>query len=132
MTRRVIVLAVLGVLVGSWPVRAHHGNAAFENANQITVKATVTEWIWSNPHCFLKFDVKDDKGQVVNWIAETSNPPDMIARGWTRRSFKVGDEVSVTMIVAKNGVPVGRVRQVVLPNGQTLAATGPVPASPAP
>ena len=132
MTRRTIALAVLGVLVGSWPVRAHHGNAAFENANQVMVKATVTEWIWSNPHCFLKFDVKDEKGQVVSWIAETSNPPDMIARGWTRRSFKAGDEVSLTMIVAKNGVPVGRVRQVVLPNGQTLAASGPVTASPAP
>jgi uncharacterized protein (DUF58 family) len=68
----------------------------------------------------------------VSWIAETSNPPDMIARGWTRRSFKAGDEVSVTMIVAKNGVPVGRVRQVVLPSGQTLPATGPVPATPTP
>jgi hypothetical protein len=132
MTRNWMVLAVCGVLGGGVPLRAHHGNAAFENASQVTVKATVTEWIWSNPHCFLKFDVKDEKGQVVNWIAETSNPPDMIARGWTRRSFKAGDEVSVTMIVAKNGVPVGRVRQVVLPNGQTLPATGPAPAAPTP
>jgi len=69
-----------------------------------------------------------DKGQVVNWIAETSKPLDMIARGRTP-TVKAGDEVSVTMIVAKNGVPVGRVRQVVLPNGQTLAATGAVPAA---
>jgi hypothetical protein len=95
------------------------------------VKATVTEWIWSNPHCFLKFDVRDEQGKVVNWVAETSNPPDMVARGWSRRSFKAGDEVSITMIVAKNGVPVGRVREVVLPNGQKLAASGPVVAAPA-
>ena len=129
MIRRVGFLAALGCLILSASLVAHHGNAAFENAKTVTVKATVTEWIWSNPHCFLKFDVKDDQGQVVNWIAETSNPPDMVARGWGRRSFKAGDEVTVTMIVAKNGVPVGRVRDVVLPNGQKLSAAGAAPAA---
>lgn len=124
MRRRVVLLAALGSLIGSVPLVAHHGNASFDNAKTVTVKAIVTEWIWSNPHCFLKFDVKDDQGKVVNWIAETSNPPDMVGRGWSRRSFAVGDEVTLTMIVAKNGVPVGRVRQVVLPNGQTLLAGG--------
>ena len=129
MRRRIVLVAALGYLVGSVPLVAHHGNAAFENAKIVVVKATVTEWIWSNPHCFLKFDVKDDQGKIVNWIAETSNPPDMVARGWSRRSFAAGDDVTVTMIVAKNGVPVGRIRQVVLPNGQTLLGQGAGPAA---
>lgn len=128
MVRRLILVMVMGVFVGSVPARAHHGNAAFENANVVTVKVTVTEWIWSNPHCFLKFDVKDEQGKVFNWVAETSNPPDMAARGWGRRTFAPGDTATVTMIVAKNGVPVGRIRQVVLANGETLAASGPVTA----
>ncbi len=129
MRRRIVLVAALGYLVGSVPLVAHHGNAAFENAKIVVVKATVTEWIWSNPHCFLKFDVKDDQGKIVNWIAETSNPPDMVARGWSRRSFAAGDDVTVTMIVAKNGVPVGRIRQVVLPNGQTWLGQGAGPAA---
>ena len=131
MRLRVVLLAALGFLIVSVPLIAHHGNAAFENAKTVTVKATVTGWVWSNPHCFLKFDVKDDQGNVVSWVAETSNPPDMIARGWSKRSFAFGDVVTVTMIVAKNGVPVGRIRQVVLPSGQTLGTGGGGPAAPA-
>ena len=116
----------VGLLICSAPLFAHHGNAAFDNDKKVTVKATVTEWFWANPHCFLKFDAKDDKGNVIHWVAETSNPPDMINRGWSKQSFKPGDEVTVTMITVKNGQPIGRVQQVVLANGQTLGTAGPV------
>jgi hypothetical protein len=116
----------VGLLICSAPLLAHHGNAAFDNDKKITVKATVTEWFWANPHCFLKFDTKDEKGNVTHWVAETSNPPDMINRGWSKQSFKPGDEVTVTMITVKNGQPIGRVQQVLLSNGQILGTTGPV------
>jgi hypothetical protein len=72
-----LFLTVLSLVCISTPVIAHHGNAAYNEAKLVTVRATVTEWIWANPHCFLKFDVKDDSGNVVHWTAETSNPPDM-------------------------------------------------------
>jgi hypothetical protein len=65
--------------------------------------------------------VKDDKGNVVHWVAETNNLADMIERGWSKRSFKPWDEVTVTVEPVKNGNPAGRVLEVVLPNGQTLA-----------
>ena len=45
--------------VVSTPVLAHHGNAAFDVGKTLEMKGTVTEWIWANPHCWLKFDVKD-------------------------------------------------------------------------
>lgn len=115
------------------PAAAHHGAATFETGKQITLKGMVTEWIWANPHCFLKFDAKDDTGTVRNWVAETQNPVSMTARGWSRSAFKVGDEVTVTLEPAKNGAPVARILNVVLPNGQTLVAVGPQPpATPAP
>jgi hypothetical protein len=107
-------------LIVSVPAFAHHGNAAFDAGKRVTLKGTVTEWVWANPHCWLKFDVKDDKGNVAHWVAETNNAPDMIERGWSMRSFKTGDEVTVTVEPVKNGNPVGRVLEVVLPNGQTL------------
>jgi hypothetical protein len=107
-------------LITSGSVFAHHGNAAFDAGKKLSLKGTVTEWVWANPHCWLKFDVKDDKGAVVHWVAETNNAPDMIERGWSMHSFKTGDEVTVTVEPVKNGNPVGRVLSVVLPNGQTL------------
>ena len=88
----------------------------------------MTEWTWSNPHCFLRFDAKDDTGTVRNWSVETQNPTTMTQRGWSRTSFKAGDEVTVTIEPVKNGQPVGRILTVVLANGQKLqAATASTP-----
>jgi hypothetical protein len=111
-----------GLLTVSVPLFAHHGTAAYDTAKKITLKGTVTEWVWSNPHCFLKFDAKDEKGNVVHWATETSNPSDMVNLGWSNQSFKPGDEVTVTFTPVKNSVAVGRIDQVALANGQILKA----------
>ena len=105
---------------------AHHGSAIYDETKGVTVKGVVTEWTWSNPHCLLEFDVKDDKGASVHWTAEVSNPPDMIARGWSRKMFKPGDDVTITMIVAKNGEPVGRIARITI-NGKSFDGMGRVP-----
>src|ERR1700722_18901672 len=110
----------LGALTLSVPLPAHHGNAAFDVGKRVTVTGTVTEWLWANPHCWLKVDVKDDKGNITHWVAETNNAPDMIERGWSMRTFKPGDEVTLTVEPVKNGRPAGKVLEVVLPNGQKL------------
>jgi hypothetical protein len=128
------VVAAVGLLGVS--AAAHHGAASFDTTRELILKGTVTEWIWANPHCFLKFDAKDDTNTVRNWAVEVSNPTDMTRLGWARTSFKFGDEVTVTLQPVKNGAPVGRLRSVVLPNGQTLGSGGrgapPPPPPPAP
>jgi uncharacterized protein DUF6152 len=108
---------------------AHHGNASFDTSRSVTLKGTVTEWIWANPHCFLKFDATDDTGTVRNWAVETQNPTAMTQRGWARRSFKAGDQVNVVFEAVKNGVAVGRILRVMLPDGSTLEA-GALPNTP--
>ena len=113
-----ILLALLTITV---PAAAHHGAAAYDTTKRITAKATVTDWIWANPHCFLKFDAKDDKGNVVHWAVEGSNPADMVNLGWSKQSFKAGDEITITFMPVKNGQPIGRIEKVVLANGQTLS-----------
>ena len=115
-----VLFTAAGVLVAAAPLFAHHGAASFDTSKQLTMKVTVTEWYWANPHCFLKFDAQDEKGNLVHWVAETSNPSDMSNLGWSIRSFKPGDKVTVTVTPVKNGRPVGRVLQVVLANGRTL------------
>ena len=117
-----VSIAAAGLLLLSVPVIGHHGAAALDTGKEITLKGSVTEWIWSNPHCFLKFDAKDDTGAVRTWAVETQNPTTMTLRGWSRTSFKFGDEVTVTIEPVKNGQPIGRLLTVVLPNGQKLVA----------
>jgi hypothetical protein len=119
-----VFLVAAGLLVVSAPLVAHHGAASFDTTKQLTLKGSVTDWIWANPHCFLKFDAKDDTGAVRNWAVEVSNPTDMTRLGWARTSFKFGDEVTVTLQPVKSGAPVGRLRSVILPNGQTLGTGG--------
>ena len=120
---RIRLIAIfLCTLAVSVPSFAHHGAAAYDTTKKITVKGTVTDWFWANPHCFLKFDAKDDKGNVVHWATEASNPSDMVNLGWSKQSFKAGDEVTVTFMPVKNGQPVGRLEQVVLADGKILKA----------
>jgi hypothetical protein len=120
---KLVLLFYLGVFASA-PLSAHHGTAAFDTSKKITLAGTVTEWFWANPHCFLKFDVKGENGEIVHWIAETSNPADMTNVGWNKQILKPGDEVKVTVEPVKNGRPAGRVLEVMLPNGKTLYATG--------
>ena len=98
-----IVVVAVGLLIVSVPTMAHHGAAAFDVGREITLEGTVTEWIWSNPHCLLRFDVKDENGQVVRWVAETQNPRNMSNRGWARMSFRPGDQITITVQPVKNG-----------------------------
>ena len=117
---------VAGLVIASRPLAAHHGAAAFENdpAKRLVLKGTVTQWIWANPHTFLQFDVKGEDGQTVHWVVEASNPPDMQNRGWTIRSFKAGDQVTVTVRPVKSGKPVGSIIQVQFADGHVLSAVG--------
>jgi hypothetical protein len=122
-----ILLAAIGLVTFSTSLAAHHGSAAFETdpAKRITLKGTVTEWTWANPHCWLKLDVKDDSGKVAHWVVESSNPADLTDRGWTKQSINVGDQVTVTVRPAKSGAPAGNIVQVVIPSGQVLSTVLP-------
>lgn len=118
------MLVVAALLAASTPLVAHHGNASTENRN-VVMKATVTEWQWTNPHTFLKFDVKDAAGTVTHWTAEWNNPSTLVNFGLTARTFKAGDEVTVTLDgVAKSGAPIGRIKEVMLANGTVMRYDG--------
>jgi hypothetical protein len=110
----------VGLLIGSVPLLAHHGAAQFDVGKKVTVKGTVTEWFWANPHCFLRFDAAGADGQVVHWAVETQSGPNILPQGFSKQTFKIGDEVTVTLEPVKNGRPMGRLLRVVLPDGSAL------------
>jgi uncharacterized protein DUF6152 len=117
---RGVMLAILGVLMMPASTLTHHGAASFDNTKEVTVKGTVTEWLWANPHCFLKVEAKDDTGTVRIWNLEFGNPTDITSRGFSRRTFKVGDAITITVTPVKSGAPVGRARVVTLADGTKL------------
>ena len=117
---RGFLFGTIGVLLLSGSSAAHHGSASFDIEKEVTLKGTVVEWLWANPHCFLKVDVKDESGTVTTWTTELGNPTDITLRGYGRRTFKFGDAVTVTVQPVKTGAPVGRIRYVVLADGTKL------------
>lgn len=129
MRHRLIAISAVavGLLIVSFPLFAHHGAASFDTTKKVTVKGTVVEWFWANPHCFLRFNVKDENGQTVEWVVETQSGPNITPLGYTKQTFKPGDEVTVTLTPVRNGRPLGRLLTVVLPSGKKLGTGGIVP-----
>jgi uncharacterized protein DUF6152 len=119
----VLITALLPFII-SLPAIAHHGNAAYE-AKTVTLKGTVTAWLWTNPHVLLKLDVKDDAGNLVHWVGELVAPSNMINFGFTAATLKPGDEITiVTSDVARSGAPIARLAQIVLSSGQIMKTAG--------
>ena len=107
MKRLFAFAAVSASLFICTPMFAHHGSAVYDTSKTLTVTGVVMEYIWSNPHVFLKVDAKDESGKTVHWIVEAQNPVSMHEIGWTKNTFKPGDEVSVDVNPARNGSAVG-------------------------
>jgi hypothetical protein len=97
---------------------AHHGAASFDTGKMVTVNGTVTEYVWSNPHVLVKVDAKEDGGNVVHWVLEAWNPVTQASRGWSKNTFKPGDNVSLGIAPAKNNAPVGEIRGRIVINGK--------------
>ena len=111
---------VVGLLMVCVPMCAHHGGSDYDVQHPVTLKGTVTEFFWSNPHCQVFLDVKDDSSKVVNWTIETLAPAVLKRAGWTRETLHSGDQIAITFVPSKRGTPVGMLRKVVLPDGTEL------------
>ena len=119
LVRTFLLIVALAISV---PLFAHHGNATYES-KEVTIKGTVTKWLWTNPHSFLLLDVTDDHGTVVHWICENQAPSTLVNFGFNAKTFKAGDQVTVVMsATAKNGAPIGRINRVILANGYVMHA----------
>ena len=116
-----IFLLAAGILMVCAPASAHHGNAAYSDKMIEFKNATVTKWLWSNPHCVVEFDVKDDSGKVTSWTAETGSPEALRLLGWSKASLKPGDVITIDLHAAKTGAPAGRFSKITLADGTVLS-----------
>jgi hypothetical protein len=118
--RMILASLIFAGSVGAAPaVLAHHSHAMFDHTKEVTVVGTVTEFVYRNPHVFLYLDVKDEKGEAVNYSVEMSNIPNMIRRGILQATFKAGDKVSVNVHPLRDGRPGGNYVTIVAADGKT-------------
>jgi hypothetical protein len=105
--KSIAVLAAGIALAVSSPAWSHHSHAMFDHEKVVTIKGTVTDWVFRNPHVFLYVNVKSDTGEMVKYAVEMSNITNMLKVGFTRTTFKAGDPVTVEMHPLHDGRPGG-------------------------
>jgi hypothetical protein len=112
--------AIFLLLAGSASLPAHHGASPYDTSKLTTLKGTVTDFQFINPHVVIAVDVADDKGKVENWIGEANSPNVLSRHGWDRDVMKKGDQITVIGNRGKNGSKTLRLQKVVLSNGREL------------
>jgi len=114
-----LILAVtFAALLVSAPLLAHHGEANYDTDKVVSVKGTVSDFQFINPHTLITLDVKNDKGEIEKWNCEMRSPS-MLVRvgGWDKNTLKVGDVITVYGSRAKNGTTVMRLQKLTFADG---------------
>src|SRR5579864_2320565 len=118
-----------GLLLISFSLLSHHGTfVSYDTQRPITLKGTVTEFRFTNPHMQLYFDVTDDKGSVTHWSTEGPDPAVWVQGGWGKKRSEAalapGTKITITLGPARNGKPVGSGTKIVLENGDIVGPAG--------
>jgi hypothetical protein len=116
----IAILVMIAALLLTIPLLAHHGAAAFDVTKMVTVKGTVTDFQYVNPHVQVYFDAKNDKGEPEAWQGELTAPNKLSRAGWTKRTLKPGDMITVTGNPAANGAHTLWIRKLIGPDGESL------------
>jgi Family of unknown function (DUF6152) len=89
-------------------------------SKSISVKGTVTQFDFINPHSAIHLEAKDDKGNAEHWLIEADSPNNLGRAGWTRDSIKAGDLVTIVGNRLKDGSKVMRLQKVIFSDGKEL------------
>jgi hypothetical protein len=120
------VAAVAGISIAAAPLFAHHGRgAAYDMQKQVTLKGTVSEIAWRNPHVLIYMDVKGEDGKVVTWSFENSATTNLAQAGYTRNTLKIGQEITAVFNPARNGTPVGIIIKFITVDGKEIMSRVP-------
>jgi hypothetical protein len=116
-----LLAAMLGVVSICYPVLAHHGEANYDTDKMVSLKGTVTQFEFINPHVQISLDVKNDKGEIEKWVGEARSPA-MLSRygGWDKDTIKVGDAITFYGHRTKNGTPFMRLDKILKADGTEL------------
>lgn len=121
-TKYAVLAAILfsGFVAATAGAAPHHGFAVFDTSSQKTITGTVREFQWTNPHTWVWLDVPNGKGGVDTYGFEGMSPNYLERRGWSRKTLKPGDTITVTYFPLKNGDKGGSFLIGKRPNGEEL------------
>ena len=122
---RMLSVGVVGfcLLLAGPVVSAHHSfSAEFDIDQPVTLKGTLTELEWVNPHGWIHMEVTDADGAVVNWAVEMGNPTALLRRGLRRSDFPPGMEIVVEGYKAKDATPTANGITIMFPDGRNVFA----------
>jgi len=122
---KILKMALLLLALSVQSVMAHHSVAAnFDRDSIVEVRGTLAEFILRNPHTHFEVDVTEEDGTVSRWLIEWGTKNDLIRRGVEVDKIKVGEEVTVTMMLSRTLERVGYARSLILSDGTTIQDCG--------
>ena len=117
------VIVILALVATALPLSAHHAWPV--NTSQlVTVKGTVTEFVWENPHPMITLEVRTNDGKVEKWLVGGPAINRMEGIGWTKTTVKPGDTITGTGYQFGDGQKILRLEKVVLPDGKEIRVYG--------
>jgi hypothetical protein len=121
MNRRMASFALLvGIMTIGSVAFAHHGTANYDTSKTVTVKGSVTDFQFINPHVLIVMDAKDEGGKIEKWQGELTSPNRLSRNGWTKSSIKLGDTITISGYPTKSGSTEIWIQKVVLAGGEEL------------
>ena len=120
MQLRLMIFVAAAAVLFDTAAFSHHGASAYDRNNRITLKASITEFKWTNPHVYILFDALDQKGDAGHWSCESINPGMLSKQGWTRRTLNYGDKITIIGFPAKSGSKVMLLEKLILADGKEL------------
>jgi len=99
---------------------AHHSFAMFDQGKKVTLKGTVSDFQWTNPHAWIHLDVPKPDGVKETWQVELNSPNNLKRQGWKSSSVKKGDQVTLVLNPLKDGSKGGLFVAITLPDGSVL------------
>ena len=118
----IYLAAVAALFLISPVVFGHHGVSDYDMTNVVTWRATVSDFVFVNPHALLNFTRKNDQDKIEEWQGELQSPNMLSRRShWTKDTVKAGDQITIVGCPARNGTKTILVRKVVLSNGEELS-----------
>lgn len=105
---------------------AHHSTSMYDYTTTKTVAGTVRAFQWSNPHTFIQLLVPDGNGQSKEWSIEAGTPASMSGMGWSKKTLKPGDKVTLAIAPLRDGGAGGTLKSATLADGKVLTGMGAV------
>ena len=116
-----VLIAAVALAVSGVTLAAHHSfSTEYDGTKTFNIKGTVSKVEWTNPHARFYVETTDESGKMVTWNMEMASPSALARNGWTSRTLKVGDQVTVTGYAAKVAAYRGDARSVITADGRSL------------